>query len=51
MPVQGMIAFFMALLGWMPPLLQAICFGVFAIFFIVSILRVIALILDVIPFL
>lgn len=46
-----MFSFFTLLLGWMPPILYIISIGVIAIFAIVSILRLIALILDVIPFL
>lgn len=46
-----MVSFFLSLLGWMPPLLQTISIGVFAIFVFVTLLRVIALILDIIPFL
>lgn len=46
-----MIAFFVAMLGWMPPLLFAISAGVIVIFVIVVVLRLIAFILDLIPFL
>lgn len=46
-----MSAFFIALFGWMPPLLIIICTGVVAIFFITTLLHLIAFILDVIPFL
>lgn len=43
--------FYVALLGWLPLPLQIICVGVIAIFFIVTILHLIAFILDIIPFL
>lgn len=43
-------ALFSALFGWMPFLLQVICTGIVAIFFIVSALHVIAFILDLLPF-
>ena len=46
-----MISFFVALLGWMPPVLFAISSGVIAIFTIVVILRLISFILNLIPFL
>lgn len=39
------------LFTWMPLPLAALCVSVVAIFFIVTLLRVLALILDVIPFL
>lgn len=39
------------LFAWMPTPLYAICCGVVAIFLLVSILRIVKLILDVIPFL
>lgn len=41
---------FSALFGWMPFLLQVICTGVVAGFFIVSAFHVIAFILDLLPF-
>ena len=46
-----MISFFLALLSWMPPTLYLISVGVLTIFTLVVILRVIAFILDLIPFL
>lgn len=46
-----MITFFVAMLTWMPPVLYAISVGVIVIFVVVVILRLIAFILDVIPFL
>ncbi|MPM19002.1 hypothetical protein SDC9_65420 [bioreactor metagenome] len=46
-----MFAFFSMFLGWMPLPLYLISCGVIAIFALVSILRLVALILDVIPFL
>lgn len=46
-----MFAFFELLLGWLPPVLYIIALGVLAIFTLVTILRLIALILDIIPFL
>lgn len=46
-----MIQLFTALFGWMPPVLALICTAVVFIFFIVSLLHVIAFILDLIPFL
>jgi hypothetical protein len=46
-----LISFFTALFGWLPPALQIIAIGVVAIFFVLTILRLIAFILDVIPFL
>ncbi len=39
------------LLAWLPPRSLVIALGVIAIFVIVTILRIVALILDVIPFL
>lgn len=39
------------LFGWMPPILAAVCIGIVAIFTLVTVLKVIKLILDVIPFL
>lgn len=45
-----MVQFFMLFLTWLPLPLQVIAHGVFFIFFLVVALRVIALILDVIPF-
>lgn len=39
------------LLGWLPTTLQIVCLGAFAIFIVVSILHLIAFILDIIPFL
>lgn len=46
-----MFTFFQLLLGWLPPVLYIIAVGVIAIFAVVTILRLVALILDVIPFL
>lgn len=46
-----MFSFFSMLLGWMPPVLYLISCGVISIFAIVALLRLIALILDIIPFL
>ena len=46
-----MFSFFQLLLVWLPPVLYVISLGVIAIFAIVTILRLVALILDVIPFL
>ena len=46
-----MFSFFQLLLGWLPPVLYVISLVVIAIFAIVTILRLVALILDVIPFL
>lgn len=46
-----MVSFFLALLSWMPPTLYVISVGVLSIFTIVVILRLIAFILDLIPFL
>lgn len=40
-----------SLFGWMPPLLVTICAGAVFLFFLVAILRLIAFILDIIPFL
>ena len=44
-------AIFSSLLGWLSGLLYIISLGVIAIFGIIVILRIVALILDVIPFL
>ncbi len=44
-------AFIATLCGWMPAPLLALVLGVCAIFVIVTILRLVAFILDVIPFL
>ena len=44
-------AIFSLLLGWLPGPLYIISLGVIAIFGIIVILRIVALILDVIPFL
>ena len=41
---------FSPLLVWMPLPLVALCAGAMAIFFIVTILRIVALVLDFIPF-
>lgn len=46
-----MVSFFLSPLSWMPPTLYVISVGVLAIFTIVVILRLIAFILDLIPFL
>lgn len=46
-----MIAFFSACLNWLPPPLFALALGVVTIFAIVVLLRVVAFILDLIPFL
>lgn len=43
--------FYVALLGWLPWPLQVVCIGVVAIFMIVTLLHLIAFILDIIPFL
>ena len=45
-----MLNMFNALFGWMPPVLAAVCIGLVAIFTIVTILKVVKLILDVLPF-
>ncbi len=46
-----MISLFGALFGWLPAPLLIIASGVFVVFLILVILRIVALILDVIPFL
>lgn len=46
-----MFAFIDALFGWMPPILAIICSGAVFLFFLVAVLRLIAFILDIIPFL
>lgn len=46
-----MTVFFYALFGWMPPVLQIVCCGVVAIFFIFTALHIVRLIFDLIPFL
>lgn len=46
-----MVDFFMLFLTWLPLPLQLLARGVFAIFFVLVILRIIALIWDVIPLL
>ena len=46
-----MAAFFYALFGWMPPILQIVCCGVVAYFFLVTVLHLIRFILDLFPFL
>lgn len=43
--------FIYPLFGWLPPVLQIVCFGVVSIFFLVTALRLVAFILDLIPFL
>lgn len=46
-----MLSFFTSLFTWMPPLLQTLCIGVVVIFFLVTILRIVKFILDILPFL
>ncbi|MBO5341033.1 MAG: hypothetical protein J6A62_08560 [Oscillospiraceae bacterium] len=43
--------FFKVLVGWLPFPLYIICSGVITLFFLVAALRLIAFILDLIPFL
>lgn len=45
-----MISFYVNLIAWMPAVLQVICTGVIAIFFLMAIVNLIAFILDLIPF-
>ena len=46
-----MLAMFLSLFSWMPPILQVICIGAIAIFFIIILLRLIIFILELIPWL
>lgn len=46
-----MIDLISALFEWMPPVLALICTGAVTLFFLVAALRLIAFILDIIPFL
>lgn len=46
-----MISFYIQLISWLPLTLQVICTGVIAIFFLMAIVNLIALILELIPFL
>lgn len=48
---MALLQFMQALLGWLPPPFFALASGVIAIFTVVVLLRLVALILDVIPFL
>lgn len=46
-----MINLFLSFFGWMPPLLQIAVAGVVGIFVIWSVVKVISVIMDIIPFL
>lgn len=46
-----MLSMFFSLFSWMPTVLQVICIGALAIFFIIIILRLVIFILDLIPWL
>lgn len=46
-----MLTFFVNLISWMPLSIQIICTGVIAIFFIMTIINLVCLILELIPFL
>ena len=46
-----MLSFFTSLFTWMPPVLANICIGVVVIFFLVTVLRIVKFILDLLPFL
>lgn len=46
-----MMRFFTSFFGWLPLELQTLCIGVVVIFFIVTVLRIIRFVLDLLPFL
>lgn len=46
-----MLSLLTSLFEWMPLELQTLCIGVVVIFFIVSVLRIVRFILDLLPFL
>lgn len=46
-----MLTMFASLFGWMPPVLQVLCVGALAIFLIITVLRLVMFILDLIPWL
>lgn len=46
-----MWSFFTSLFSWLPSDLQLVCSGVVVIFFLVTLLRIVRFVLDLIPFL
>lgn len=46
-----MSTMFVALFGWMPPVLQVVCTGVVVLFCLSTVLNIIKFIWDLIPFL
>ena len=46
-----MISLIITLFGWMPPVLATVCIGAVVLSFLVALLRLVAFILDLIPFL
>lgn len=46
-----MMSFFTSFFGWMPIELQTLCIAVVVIFFVVTVLRIVRFVLDLIPFL
>lgn len=46
-----MSTMFISLFGWMPPVLQVVCTGVVILFCLSTILHIIRLVWDVLPFL
>lgn len=45
------VDFLLSFFGWMPPLMQVLVAGVVGIFVIWSVVKIIAVVMDIIPFL
>ena len=48
---MGLVNYFVSLVGWLPVPLNVIAVGVICLFFLFTVLHLVAFILDIIPFL